>query len=226
MLVPRRKPTSVTPCSAASSTASEDGADTAASTGTPAIAAFCTSSNDARPDTISTVPPSGTRPSSNAQPVALSTALCRPTSSRTTSGSPSVLATLPDTMRDEQRVFSSTGGLHAAALFTADGSLLVVREDIGRHNAVDKVMGWALLNDRVPLAGTVLMVSGRASFELVQKAAMAGVPALAAVSAPSSLAVDLAEEQGITLVGFLRGDSMNVYTKTQRINREKAGQHH
>jgi FdhD protein len=140
--------------------------------------------------------------------------------------SPSVLATLPDTMRDEQRVFSSTGGLHAAALFTADGSLLVVREDIGRHNAVDKVMGWALLNDRVPLAGTVLMVSGRASFELVQKAAMAGVPALAAVSAPSSLAVDLAEEQGITLVGFLRGDSMNVYTKTQRINREKAGQHH
>jgi FdhD protein len=132
---------------------------------------------------------------------------------------PKLLATFPDTLRDRQRVFSSTGGLHAAGLFTSDGSVLVVREDVGRHNAVDKAVGWALLAGLVPLSGTVLMVSGRASFELVQKAAMAGIPLLAAVSAPSSLAVDLAEEQGITLVGFLRGDSMNVYTGTSRVDR-------
>jgi FdhD protein len=133
--------------------------------------------------------------------------------------SPAVLATLPDTLREQQRVFSATGGLHAAGLFTTDGSPLVVREDVGRHNAVDKVMGWAVLNDRVPLSATVLMVSGRASFELVQKAAMAGVPVLAAVSAPSSLAVDLAVEQGMTLVGFLRGESMNVYAGSNRVCR-------
>lgn len=128
-----------------------------------------------------------------------------------------VLTTLPNALREQQRVFSATGGLHAAGLFTAEGSALVVREDVGRHNAVDKALGWALLDDRIPAPGTVLMVSGRASFELVQKAAMAGVPVLAAVSAPSSLAVDLAEEQGITLIGFLRGDSMNVYTGPQRV---------
>ena len=128
-----------------------------------------------------------------------------------------VLAGLPDRLRAKQKLFESTGGIHAAGLFTADGQLLVVREDVGRHNAVDKVLGWALLNGLVPLRGRVLLVSGRASFELAQKAAMAGVPVLAAVSAPSSLAVDVAEEQGMTLVGFLRGDSMNVYAGAQRI---------
>jgi FdhD protein len=131
--------------------------------------------------------------------------------------SPAVLATLPDRLREAQRVFSRTGGLHAAALFTADGELLVVREDVGRHNAVDKVVGWALLAGRLPLAGHMLLVSGRASFELVQKTVLAGIPLLAAISAPSSLAVDLAAEAGLTLVGFLRSPSMNVYAGTHRL---------
>lgn len=127
------------------------------------------------------------------------------------------LSALPDRLRDEQKVFASTGGLHGAALFDVDGTTLAVREDIGRHNAVDKVIGWALENDRIPLSATVLLVSGRASFELTQKAVMAGIPVLAAVSAPSSLAVDLASQSGLTLVAFLRGDSMNVYTRPDRV---------
>ena len=131
--------------------------------------------------------------------------------------SATTLATLPDQLRDRQKVFDTTGGIHAAGLFTTDGELLAVREDVGRHNAVDKVIGWALLADRVPLTGCVLMVSGRASFELAQKAAMAGIPILAAVSAPSSLAVDVATEQGMTLIGFLRGNSMNVYANAHRV---------
>ncbi len=127
------------------------------------------------------------------------------------------LSELPDRLREQQKVFASTGGLHGAALFDVDGTTLAVREDIGRHNAVDKVIGWALENDRIPLSATVLLVSGRASFELTQKAVMAGIPVLAAVSAPSSLAVDLASQSGLTLVAFLRGDSMNVYTRPDRV---------
>ncbi len=131
--------------------------------------------------------------------------------------STSLLAGLPDRLRAAQRVFDRTGGLHAAGLFSASGDLLVLREDVGRHNAVDKVVGWALKDGRVPLTGHVLLVSGRVSFELTQKALLAGVPALAAVSAPSSLAADLAEEAGMTLIGFLRGSSMNVYTGAERL---------
>jgi FdhD protein len=131
--------------------------------------------------------------------------------------SPALLAGFPDRLRAAQRVFDSTGGLHAAGLFSATGELLVLREDVGRHNAVDKVLGHALREGLLPLRGTVLMVSGRASFELVQKAVMAGIPMMAAVSAPSSLAADLAEESGLTLVGFLRGASMNVYAGADRI---------
>ena len=129
-----------------------------------------------------------------------------------------LLAGLPDALREGQAVFDKTGGLHAAGLFdAATGELLVLREDVGRHNAVDKVVGWAVLEGRLPLRGTVLQVSGRASFELVQKAVMAGVPILSAVSAPSSLAVELATASGLTLAGFVRGRSLNLYARPDRV---------
>jgi FdhD protein len=127
------------------------------------------------------------------------------------------LVAMPDRLRAAQQAFDRTGGLHAAGLFTAGGDLVCIREDVGRHNAVDKVVGWALREARLPLTGHVLLVSGRASFELVQKAAMAGVPMLAAVSAPSTLAMDLAAESGLTLVGFLRGATLNVYAGATRV---------
>jgi len=131
-----------------------------------------------------------------------------------------LLATLPAKLRGAQAVFEKTGGLHAAALFDGvSATMLVLREDVGRHNAVDKVVGWALKEDRLPLRGTVLVVSGRASFELTQKAMMAGIPVLAAVSAPSSLAAELAAEVGMTLVGFMRGSSMVIYAGDERVTR-------
>lgn len=125
---------------------------------------------------------------------------------------PEVLCRLPEILRGEQEVFSRTGGLHAAALFDGDGRLMSVREDIGRHNAVDKIVGWALLEGHIPLARQVMLVSGRGGFEIVQKTLAAGAPILASVSAPSSLAVRLARELGLTLVGFLRGRRFQVYS--------------
>jgi len=130
---------------------------------------------------------------------------------------PEMLCQLPPKLRETQAVFVRTGGLHAAALFAPTGELLVVREDIGRHNAVDKAIGWALLGGRVPLSGHVLLVSGRGGFEIVQKSIASGIPLLASVSAPSSLAVQLARELGLTLVGFLRGRRFVIYSGEERI---------
>jgi len=124
---------------------------------------------------------------------------------------------MPDALRDHQRTFDQTGGLHAAAAFDSQGEILVVHEDVGRHNAVDKVVGALLTRDRLPASDLGLIVSGRASFELMQKTLVAGIPLLAAVSAPSSLAVRLATEFNVTLVGFLRGDTFNIYSAGERI---------
>ena len=128
-----------------------------------------------------------------------------------------VAASLPERLREGQMAFAATGGLHATGLFTADGELVCVREDVGRHNALDKVVGWAFLNDALPLADWVLCVSGRLSFELVQKASVAGCPVLVAVGAPSSLAVELASDRGITLCGFVREGRVTVYSEPWRI---------
>lgn len=131
--------------------------------------------------------------------------------------SPATLAALPERLRAAQPIFGVTGGLHAAALFSADGALLAVREDVGRHNALDKLLGWALLDRRLPLSDHIIFVSGRASYELLYKCRAAGAPLFCAVSAPSSLAVDLAARFDITLVGFLRGERFNVYTGVERV---------
>ena len=128
-----------------------------------------------------------------------------------------VLTSLPDALRASQRVFERTGGLHSAGLFGVDGTLIAAREDVGRHNALDKLIGWAVLEGLVPLRGRIVMVSGRSSYELAQKCVSAGVPILCSVSAPSSLAVDVAVEFGLTLIGFVRGDRMNVYAGAERV---------
>lgn len=130
---------------------------------------------------------------------------------------PALLYGLPGKLQAAQAIFGATGGLHAAALFDAEGKLLALREDVGRHNAVDKLVGWALMEGRLPLHGHVVMVSGRSSFEILQKCLAAGVPIVCAVSAPSSLAVDLAREFGVTLIGFLRGERFNVYAGVERV---------
>ena len=130
---------------------------------------------------------------------------------------PEVIYTLPDQLRRAQRLFEATGGLHAAALFDAAGDLVTLREDVGRHNAIDKLVGWALLQARLPLTDHIVMVSGRSSFEILQKCVAAGAPIVCAVSAPSSLAVDVARRFGVTLVGFLRGRRFNIYAGEERI---------
>ena len=131
--------------------------------------------------------------------------------------SPKLIASLPDKLRAAQETFSKTGGLHASGLFDLEGNLVVLREDVGRHNALDKILGYALQRNLLPLDRHILLVSGRVSFEIIQKALAGGIPLVAAISAPSSLAVDFAQEAGQTLIGFLRGETMNVYTHPQRV---------
>lgn len=133
-----------------------------------------------------------------------------------------IITSLPDKLRKQQGLFDSTGGLHAAALFDAEGNLLAVREDVGRHNATDKLVGWSLLEGKLPLSEHLVMVSGRSSFEILQKCLTAGVPIVCAISAPSSLAVDVARQFGMTLVGFLRGDRFNVYAGFDRVLARKS----
>lgn len=134
---------------------------------------------------------------------------------------PEFIAALPEKLRESQDLFESTGGLHAAALFDLEGNLLAVREDVGRHNALDKLIGWGLLNDQLPFHDKVILVSGRGSYELLQKSLSAGTPVFCAVSAPSSLAVEFAERFGITLIGFLRGQRFNVYANARRVQAEE-----
>lgn len=131
--------------------------------------------------------------------------------------SPKLIASLPDKLRATQETFAKTGGLHACAVFDLEGNLIVSREDVGRHNALDKILGHVLMHDLLPLDRHVLLLSGRVSFEMIQKALAAGIPLVAAISAPSSLAIDFARESGQTLIGFLRGSTMNVYTHEQRL---------
>ena len=131
--------------------------------------------------------------------------------------SPSILTSLPEKLRAAQGLFEATGGLHAAGLFDAEGNLVCLREDVGRHNAVDKLIGWAFMQRSLPLHDSILLVSGRASFEILQKSTVAGLPVVCAVSAPSHLAVDVARRFGVTLIGFLRGERLNVYTGAERI---------
>lgn len=137
---------------------------------------------------------------------------------RQTSFDRNVIVAMPDKLRTRQRIFSATGGLHAAAAFTPEGEIVALKEDVGRHNALDKVIGWLLKEKRIPGGGLGLLVSGRASFELMQKALVAGIPLLAAVGAPSSLAVQLAQEFDMTLIGFLREGNFNIYTGAQRVH--------
>ena len=137
---------------------------------------------------------------------------------------PEVIYSLPEKLRDAQGLFEATGGLHAAALFDAEGELVALREDVGRHNATDKLVGWALLEGRLPLRDHIVMVSGRSSFEILQKCLAAGVPVVCAISAPSSLAVDVARRFDMTLVGFLRGNRFNVYAGFNRVGTGKNGE--
>ena len=131
--------------------------------------------------------------------------------------SPSILTALPEKLRAAQGLFEATGGLHAAGLFDAEGNLVCLREDVGRHNAVDKLIGWAFMQRKLPLHDSILLVSGRASFEILQKSTVAGLPVVCAVSAPSHLAVDVAHRFGVTLIGFLRGERLNVYAGAERM---------